>query len=209
MMKHIIIIIVLCCFNSFGQEERRSISATFCYGFTDWMHTQSTGLIGSFNAGIEIRQQLKSSGFYVQTGLRWNEYGYSDEGINYSWTGEGFDMVAYDYRATHFYLTIPIIATYKLKKIIQGLTFSAGPQFSFYTFTKSGFNDDLAFHTGRAEISNLGVFSSLGYEKNIGDHWILGGEVYSNFNFPIAWYFGAEGYYNFGLAVTGRFLLQR
>ena len=208
-MKQLLIFIFIsssCC----AQTESNSLSAHFGYSMSNLLWTDGTKLKSTFNAGIEVRHQIKQSLFHLQSGIRWNEYGFRDQVTEYIWYTENVTINEIDYKSTSFYLTVPLITTYKFKKHIPGLTFSAGPQLSFYMFNKSRLNDDITFSVSNSKpLLNLGFYFATGYEHNINDNWIIGGEAYSNINLPMGSFFGDYGNYNFGVAITGRYILGK
>ncbi|NOQ74930.1 MAG: outer membrane beta-barrel protein [Crocinitomix sp.] len=200
-MKRILLVLIILNSTAYAQDERYSISAHFGHSLSGWLYSD-TDLRSCFNAGIEVRRQLKQSGLYLQTGLRWNEYGFGDTIQSYIWNGEDYDVSQDEIKLTFFYFTVPLIATYKFNKAVPGLTISAGPQMSVFLFQKSNINGLVSFDSGYNRILNFSTYFSMGYEHNIGDRWILGGEAYSNF------IIGADTYYNFGIGISGRYILK-
>lgn len=167
-----------------------------------------TTLKSTFNAGLEFRKRIKSSNFHIQSGLRWNEYGFRYSFYN-CLDQEGYMICEYvDASITVFFASIPAIFTYKFQKFVPGLTLSVGPQLSVYINDKSVHNEDKSWGGYGYPPLSLSSHFSLGYEKNIGEKWLLGVETYSNLNFPISWFFGLDGNYNFGLALSGRYILK-
>lgn len=191
------------------KNEKYSISSHFGYSLSQPIHWDyQTDYRSTFNAGIEIRKQIGQKGFYLQSGIRWNEYGYKETSYYYNSNSEGYTIQAIEHKSTSFFLTIPLIATYKFNKIAPGFTVSAGPQMSFYMFSKKKNNDETYFIKNNDPLLNLGIHFSTGYEHYINENWIIGGEVYSNLNFPIHSFFGFEGDRNSGLAISGRYILK-
>jgi hypothetical protein len=78
------------------------------------------------------------------------------------------------------FVTIPFIATYKFNKIVKGITLSAGPQFSFLSFRK--WKQDGSTLSSQWDLPDFAfsLYYAIGYERNIAERWILGGEVFSN-----------------------------
>lgn len=209
-MKRVLIFLIILSATSYAQEEPYSLSSHFGYSLSNSMYANGqTDLKSTFNAGIEIRKQISQKGFHLQSGIRWNEYGFRDLFESFILWDDYAEVVNIDYRSTSFYLSIPLIATYKFKKTIPGLTLSAGPQVSFYLFNKSRYNEDINFYISNYHpLLNLGLYFSAGYEHTIGERWIIGGEAYSNLNLPVSSSFGSEGAYNFGIAISGRYILK-
>ena len=141
---------------------------------------------------------MGQEGFYLQSGIRWNEYGWSQTVQSYVWNGGTYDVSQDDIKITFFYLTLPLIATYKFKKNVPGLTLSTGPQMSLFMFNK--INGNITSDPW-PPFFNFSAHFSLGYEHNLGDKWIVGGEAFSNLIFP----FEA---YNFGIGISGRYILK-
>lgn len=196
-------------FTGNAQGDPLSISANIGYGFSNQLEFNGyTELRSAYNAGIEVRKQVGQKGLYLQTGVRWNEYGYRYIYQTVDWSSGFAELVDVDYRSTSFFLTIPLIATYKLKAGIPGLTFSAGPQISYYVTTKRRLNGELSYVSGNQSAFNLGAHVSTGYERKIAENWILGGELYTNFNFPIGETYASQNVFNFGIGFTGRYILK-
>ena len=207
-MKHLLFLITFLNLNAFAQDERMSMSAHIGYCMSNTLFSETAQSNFCYNAGIELRHRLGVSNFFLQSGIRWNEYGFQDMHNEYIVDGSNTIVNRYMHESTIFLLSIPIITTYKLKSFIPGLTISAGPQLSFYMFSKSEGYDDVIFSSGNYAPTSLSFHTSVGYEYAISEKWIFGAEVNSNFNFPIGWFFGSEGEYNCGLALTGRYILK-
>lgn len=207
-MKKLLILLTILCSTSYAQEGRYSLRVHLGYGITNVLFPTVGEPKPAYNAGIEIRRQTKNPNFYLQTGIRWNEYGYKYDTQLAIWNGEYHELIDATFKSTHFYVSIPLIATYKSEKIIPGLTVSFGPQLSVYTFSKWGYNNDFSFSSGQESILNLGVHSAVGYERNLSEKWLLGGEIYSNINLPInQYFFDFQGNQNFGIGISGRYVL--
>ena len=208
-MKRLLFFLLIVSSTSFAQDERLSVSAHLGYSLSNHLYvSDETDFRSTFNAGFEMRKQIAESSFYLQTGLRWNEYGFRDMLVSCV-SEEGYYFCDdIDYRVTYFFLSIPAIAIYKFKKIVPGLTLSAGPQLSVYVTDKTYSNGEINFGGFGYPRLSLSSHFSLGYEKNIGDKWLIGVETFSNINYPIGWFFGLEGEYNFGLALSGRYILK-
>lgn len=209
-MKILFLSLILISSISFAQTEQLSASAHIGYSMSNLLYNGgSTNIKGAYNAGIEIRKQISEKGFFFQTGIRWNEYAFRNHTIIFISNSEHYGGITVPYENTSFYLTIPLITTYKFKKSFPGITLSAGPQMSFYLFSKTIINAEKRFYNAGNTIPNLGFHAAIGYEKNIGDNWIIGADIYSNTNFPIHSYFTHESAYNFGIGLNGRYLLKK
>jgi hypothetical protein len=186
-MKRILLVLIIISSTSHAQEERLSISSHFGYSISSKLFASWADLRATFNAGVEIRKQIGKKGIYLQTGIRWNEFGWRQRYSTFDWNGESWELNDLDIKSTYFYLTLPLIATYKFKKLVPGLTLSAGPQLSVYMFRKGKINEDLEPTPANWETSifNFNAHFAVGYEHNLGEKWILGGELYSNAIFPI------------------------
>lgn len=208
-MRQLLLIVILIGTNVLSQSEQFSVSAHLGYGFSNSMwNGGGTNLRSTFNAGVEFRKRIKSSNFHFQSGFRWNEYGFRHAYQSCIEQDGYFICEDVDARITIFFASIPAIFTYKFQKGIPGLTISAGPQISVYVTDKSIHNDDINWRGYGYPPFSLSTHYSLGYEKKIGEKWMLGIESYSNLNFPIGWFFGLDGNYNFGLALSGRYILK-
>lgn len=208
-MKHLIVLLLINS-NCYAQIESNSISAHIGYSLSNALWTNGTNLKPTYNAGIEFRHQLKESGFHLQTGIRWNEYGFKSELTEYIWYPDGAVTNHIDFESTSFFITLPLITTYKFKKTVPGLTLSTGPQLSYYLFNKSKFNNNINFSVlNYKPLFNLGFYVATGYEYSLNYKWIIGGEAYSNINLPLYSNFGSEGNYNFGISLTGRYIFKK
>ncbi len=188
-----------------SEREQRSVSAHLGYGVSNSLWYE-TDLKPTFNAGIELRRQINQGRTYLQYGIRWNEYGYSETFQSFIWNGEYYDIQKSENKSTSFFLTAPLIFTFKSD---QGITFSTGPQLSFYLFSKSNYGNEINFHGGDYPLLNFGLYCSTGYEYQVNSRWIIGGEVYTNLNFPLSKWGYELNDHNFGLAVTGRYILNK
>lgn len=209
-MKTLLLFLIICS-NCYAQNGSNSLSAHIGYSMSNLLWTDGTKLKPTYNAGIEFRHQIKESGFHLQSGIRWNEYGFRDQLTEYIWYPDGLVTNNIDFESTSFFITLPIITTYKFTKIVPGLTLSAGPQLSYYLFNKSKVNGNITFSVSNYKPRlNLGFYFASGYEHAISHNWVIGGEVYSNINHPIGSSLGYDDdYYNFGLAVTSRYILRQ
>ena len=200
-MKYLLTFLIISTSICYAQDEHYSINAHLGYGLSNSMFNGgSTELKPTYNAGVEIRRQLGQKGLFLQTGLRWNEYGYRDRTIVYISNNEHNGLITVNYKETSFFLTLPIITTYKFEKALTGLTFSVGPQVSFDLFSKYVYGDDVHFGKSYSQIVNLAFYSSVGYEHNIGKNWIIGTEIFSNL-IP-------KSVYNFGVGLSSRYILK-
>lgn len=201
-MKQLALFLLILSSTCQAQDEQLSVSAHFGYSLSELMFSyDELDFRSTYNAGIEIRKRLGESQFFLQTGLRWNEFGWS-QWIR-SWVEfDSYYITSLDrYKFTYFFASIPIITTYKFKKGIPGLTLSAGPQVSFPLFHKTKVNDDISFSPPHQPALNFSTHFALGYEHQIRDNWILAGDLYTNLLFP-------EFIYNFGIGLTGRYILK-
>jgi hypothetical protein len=209
-MRQLLFVLLIVCSAAHAQEGRYWIKAHFGYSVSNWMGTGiETQPRSTFNAGVEIQRRIGQSGFHLQSGLRWNEYGFRQMYETYIYNGEYYDVEDVDFRSTSYFLTLPFIVSYKFKEVLPGLNLSAGPQLSLYMFSKSKRNKDLNLHRWLFPPFNLGLHSAIGYERAIGERWMLGGELYSNFHFPFTFSYGFDGgNFNTGIAVSCRYLLR-
>lgn len=208
-MRQLLLIVLLIGTKALSQSEQLSVSTHLGYGFSNSMwNNGATNFRSTLNAGIEFRKRIKASNFHFQSGLRWNEYGFQQDILSCPQFEGYFQCEDINYRVTIFMASIPAIFSYKFQKFVPGLTLSVGPQLSVYINDKSVHNEDKSWGGYGYPPLSLSSHFSLGYEKNIGEKWLLGVETYSNLNFPIGWFFGLEGDYNFGLALSGRYILK-
>jgi hypothetical protein len=194
----------------FAQNERYSISVTSAYALSDFTNrhqdyinpnsTYSTDFRSTFNAGIEVRRQFGNKGFFLQSGFKWLGYGWKHT-HNYSeWNGSAFEDAVNVNTTNLSYFTIPLIATYKFQRVIPGLTMSAGPQFSFVEFRKWKQDGEVLTADWIVPDLSMSMCFSLGYELELTERWLLGGELFSNL-LP-------ENVYNFGLGLSFRYIFK-
>ncbi len=196
---------------SFAQTERYSISATSAYALSDFTlshydyynpdNPYSTDLRSTFNAGIEVRRQFGNKGLFLQSGFRWLGYGWKHTHNYTEWNGSVLEDAVNVNTTNLSYVTIPLIATYKFQKVIPGLTISSGAQFSLMSFRK--WKQDGAVLTSQWDMSDqsFSFYFSLGYEHELGERLLLGGELFSNLLH--------ENVYNFGVGISARYIIKR
>ena len=207
MIKHLFLLLTALSTSAFAQNERYSISSHLGYALSDGTNyyyyyspdVNPTDLRSTFSTGLEIRRQMGQKGFYLQSGIRLNGYGwrYKLTFIDPNTNDENINV----YTTNLSVLTIPLTATYKFNKIIPGLTISAGPQIGLLSHRKwQKNNNKLASQWNRIS-PQYSAFFSLGYEHNINNRWILGGAAFSNLVLP-------KEIYNFGISISGRYVLK-
>lgn len=185
---------------SYGQTERYSLRAHLDYSESNRITVGGhEDFRSTFNLGVEVRRRMGQKGFYLQSGIRWNEFGFASLMTSYIWNGVTHVGQVDYYRSTHFFVSIPCIATWKCQKKLTGVTFSLGPQLSFLILRKSKYDNETNFYSDR-EIHLSGHFS-IGYERPLNDKWLIGAEVISNAVIP-------DGFYNFGIGIHANYILK-
>lgn len=196
---------------SFAQTERYSISVTSAYALSDYTYIHqdyynsnnpySTDLRSTSNAGLEIRRQFGQKGLFLQSGFRWLGYGWKHTNNYSEWNGTD-SIDAGNINTTNLsYLTIPLIATYKFQKVIPGLTISSGAQFSLLSFRKWKQDGTVLTSEWNMPDQSVNFYFSLGYENDLSERLILGGELFSNLML--------RNVYNFGVGISARYIFKQ
>lgn len=199
-MKQLFLVILLMSSIAHAQTERYTLGTHFGFGLSDLTNYPFSDISSlnntfrhTFSSGLEIRRKMGETGFHLQSGIRWNGYGWRS-----SISSNGKLTIS----ATNLsFVTIPLIATYKFNKALKGITLSAGPQFSFLSFRQ--WKEDGTALSSQWDVPDLAfsVYYAVGYERNIAEKWIIGGEIYSNL-IP-------RQIVNFGLGFNLRYILKR
>lgn len=209
--KFLVLISLLLSSVSFAQNERYSINATSAYALSDFTYIHqdynnpdnpySTDLRSTYNAGLEIRRQFGNKGLFLQSGFRWLGYGWKHTHNYTEWNGSAFEDAVNVNTTNLSYLTIPLIVTYKFQKGIPGLTISSGLQYSLLSFRK--WKQDGATLTSEWNMpdKSYSFYFALGYENELSERLLLGGELFSNLML--------RNVYNFGVGISARYIFKQ
>lgn len=184
---------------SYAQTDRYSIKTHINYTLSNMM-TSGQDFRSTFNAGVEVRRRIGQNGFHLQSGIRWNEFGYGALLTSFLWNGVTYVEHVNYYKITRFYISLPVIATWKWQEKVPGFTISAGTQLSFLVLRKTTVDKEVNFYTGDYLPQCIAHFS-IGYERALNDRWFLGIEACTNAILP-------DRFYNFGVGLSANYLLK-
>jgi hypothetical protein len=150
----------------------------------------------STNAGLEIRHGLFKNKIFIESGLNFIDRGYKVNQQTIDINGNNIELMKS--KEIEYYLSLPIIVSYKFKGIFIG----AGPNINYF-LARRFIVDGKLISADSSYQKNTIIFGGqcfLGYEMGLSDNLLISFDGYVNLTFKVH-------FINYGLGIGLKYIL--